>query len=86
MRVLGTQTFNRCKRASHNYDQTPPRFNSRSLRGLSKHGGTKRRVWGKIYLGIDAETLEVRAIKITGSQIGDVTVLPDLLGYIPEDD
>lgn len=61
-------------------------LNSRSLRGLSKHGGTKRRVWGKIYLGIDAETLEVRAIKITGSQIGDATVLPDLLGYIPEDD
>jgi len=49
-----------------------------------KHGGPKRRVWRKIHLGIDAETLEVRAVEITGSHIGDAPVLPDLLGQIPE--
>jgi hypothetical protein len=27
-----------------------------------KHGGPKRRVWRKIHLGIDEETLEVRAV------------------------
>jgi hypothetical protein len=27
-----------------------------------KHGGSKRRVWRKIHLGIDEETLEIRAV------------------------
>src|SRR5699024_9278448 len=36
-----------------------------------KHGGPKRRVWRKIHLGIDEQTLEVRAVEITGSYIGD---------------
>jgi hypothetical protein len=35
-----------------------------------KHGGPKRRVWRKIHLGIDEETLEVRAVEITGNHIG----------------
>ena len=48
-----------------------------------KHGGPKRRVWRKIHLGIDEETLEVRAVEITGSHIGDAPVLPDLLKQIP---
>ena len=51
-----------------------------------KHGGPKRRVWRKIHLGIDEETLEIRAVKITGSHIGDAPVLPDLLGQIPADE
>ncbi len=41
--------------------------------------------WRKIHLGIDEETLEVRAVEITGSHIGDAPVLPDLLGQIPAD-
>ncbi len=44
-----------------------------------KHGGPKRRVWRKIHLGIDAQTLEIRAVEITGSHIGDAPVLTDLL-------
>ena len=51
-----------------------------------KHGGPKRRVWRKIHLGIDEETLEVRAVEITGSHVRDAPVLPDLLGQIPEDE
>lgn len=50
-----------------------------------KHGGAKRRVWRKIHLGIDEQTLEIRAVEITGSHIGDAPVLPDLLDQIPED-
>lgn len=50
-----------------------------------KHGGPKRRVWRKIHLGIDEETLEIRTGEITGSHIGDAPVLPDLLGQIPAD-
>lgn len=51
-----------------------------------KHGGPKRRVWRKIHLGIDEETLEIRAVEVTGSHIGDAPVLPDLLGQIPADE
>jgi transposase len=50
-----------------------------------KHGGSKRRVWRKIHLGIDEQTLEVRAVEITGSHIGDAPVLPDLFSQIPPD-
>jgi transposase len=51
-----------------------------------KHGGPKRRVWRKIHLGIDEETLEVRAVEITGSHIGDAPILPDLLSQIPAEE
>lgn len=50
-----------------------------------KHGGTKRRIWRKIHIGIDEETLEVRAVEITGSNIGDTPILPDLLDQIEAD-
>ena len=48
-----------------------------------KHGGPKRRVWRKVHLGIDEQTLDVRAVDITGSHIGDAPMLPDLLSQIP---
>ena len=48
-----------------------------------KHGGSKRRIWRKIHIGIDEETLEVRAVEVTGSNIGDAPVMPDLLNQIP---
>lgn len=59
-----------------------------------KHGGARRRVWRKVHLGIDEATMEVRAIEITDSHVGDgegkrhrsersPNVLPDLIGQIP---
>jgi hypothetical protein len=33
-------------------------------------GGPKRRLWRKIHIGIDEETLEVRAVEVTSSNIG----------------
>ena len=51
-----------------------------------KHGGPKRRVWRKVHLGIDEQTLEVRADEVTGSHIGHAPVLPDLLTQIPADE
>lgn len=51
-----------------------------------KHGGPKRRVWRKIHIGIDEETLEFWAVKITASHIGDAPILPDLLDQIPPDE
>ena len=50
-----------------------------------KHGGTKRRIWRKIHIGIDEETLEVRAVKVTSSDVGDAPMLPELLSQIPPD-
>nr|WP_241649167.1 transposase [Sinirhodobacter populi] len=40
----------------------------------------------KIHIGIDAETLEVRAVEMTSNRIGDAPVLPDLLGQIPAEE
>ncbi len=50
-----------------------------------KHGGPKRRLWRKIHIGIDEETLEIRAIEVTSSSIGDAPMLPDLLSQIAPD-
>ena len=50
-----------------------------------KHGGSKRRLWRKIHIGIDEETLEIRAIEVTSSSIGDTPMLPDLLNQIAPD-
>ena len=48
-----------------------------------KHGGTKRRIWRKIHIGIDAQTLEIRAVELTTSNVGDAHMLPELLDQIP---
>ncbi|WP_370207924.1 IS5 family transposase [Pararhodobacter marinus] len=50
-----------------------------------KHGGSKRRVWRKIHLGIDEQTLEIRAVEVTSSNVGDAPMLPDLLAQLPLD-
>jgi hypothetical protein len=50
-----------------------------------KHGDSKRRLWRKIHIGIDEETLEIRAIEVTSSSIGDAPMLPDLLNQIAPD-
>jgi hypothetical protein len=50
-----------------------------------RHGGPKRRVWRKIHLGIDGQTPEIRAIEVTGSDVGDAPMLPELLAQIPPD-
>jgi hypothetical protein len=41
--------------------------------------------WRKIHIGIDEETLEVRAIEVTSRNIGDAPMLPELLNQIPPD-
>ena len=51
-----------------------------------KHGASRPRQWCKVHLGIDAETLEVRAIEVTGSRVGDGPVLPKLLEQIPPEE
>lgn len=36
-----------------------------------KHGAEYRRQWRKVHLGVDAHTLEIRAIEITDNSVGD---------------
>ena len=50
-----------------------------------KHGAPKRRVWRKIHIGIDEQTLEIGAVESTGSNTGDAPMLPHLLNQIPHD-
>jgi transposase len=50
-----------------------------------KHGGPKRRVWRKIHIDIDEQTLEIRAVEITGSNTADAPMLPHLLNQIPRE-
>jgi hypothetical protein len=50
-----------------------------------KHGGATRRLWRKIHIGVDERTLEIRAIEITGSGVGDAPILPELLGQLSAD-
>ena len=51
-----------------------------------KHGAEYRRQWRKVHLGIDAHTLEIRAIEVTDNSVGDAPMLPELLGQIPADE
>jgi len=51
-----------------------------------KHGASYRRQWRKVHIGIDAETLDIRAVEVTTNAIGDAPTLPDLLAQIPEDE
>ncbi len=48
-----------------------------------KHGADYRRQWRKIHLGIDTDTLEIRAIEVTDNATGDAPMLPCLLEQIP---
>ena len=53
-------------------------------RHVRKHGGAKRRVWRKVHLAIEEATMEVRAVEMTDSTVGDAPMLPDRLSQIPE--
>jgi IS5 family transposase len=41
-----------------------------------KHGAEYRRQWRKLHIGIDAQTMEIRAIEVTPNSVGDAPVLP----------
>ena len=51
-----------------------------------KHGAEYRRQWRKLHIGIDAKTLQIRAIQLTTNNVCDSQVLGDLLNQIPQDE
>ncbi|WP_111735657.1 IS5 family transposase [Roseovarius amoyensis] len=66
-------------------DSTGIKFEGEGEWNARKHGGPKRRIWRKIHIGIDEETLEVRAVEVTTSNFGDAPILPELLDQIAAD-
>jgi len=51
-----------------------------------KHQPEYRRQWRKLHIGIDAKTLQIRAVQLTTNNISDSQVLGDLLDQIPLDE
>ena len=51
-----------------------------------KRGPEYRRQWRKLHIGIDAKTLQIRAIELTTNNVSDSQVLGDLLDQIPQDE
>ncbi|WP_114837687.1 IS5 family transposase [Acinetobacter johnsonii] len=51
-----------------------------------KHQPEYRRQWRKLHIGIDADTLQIRAIQLTTNNVSDSQVLGDLLDQIPQDE
>ena len=50
-----------------------------------QHDLRSRRRWRKLHLGLDAETQEIVAAELTPDNVGDVSVLPELLDQIDPD-
>jgi hypothetical protein len=65
-------------------DSTSIKFLGEGEWKRKKHGVGYRRQWRKVHLGIDAKTLQIRAIAVTDSSIGDSSALPEIIGQIPE--
>ena len=42
-----------------------------------KHVRSRPRQWRKVHLGVDEETLEIRAVEVTGAGVGDASMLPE---------
>jgi hypothetical protein len=51
-----------------------------------KHQPEYHRQWRKLHIGIDAETLQIRAVQLTTNNISDSQLLGDLLDQIPLDE
>ena len=51
-----------------------------------KHGSEYRRQWRKLHIGIDTETIQIRAVQLTANNVSDSQVLEDLLAQIPLDE
>lgn len=67
-------------------DSTGVKFIGEGEWKRKKHGAEYRRQWRKVHLGIDEQTLEIRAIEVTDNSVGDAPMLPELLAQIPADE
>ena len=68
-------------------DSTGLKLDGEGAWNAREHGGPEGRAWRRIRPGIDVQTLEIRAVGITGgeSNTGDAPMLPQPLDQIPRD-
>ena len=64
-------------------DSTGIKFLGEGEWKCKKHGPERRRQWRKLHIGIDAQTLQIRALCITSNEVTDAAVVADLLEQIP---
>lgn len=64
-------------------DSTGVNFLGEGAWKAKKHGTERRRQWRKVHLGIDADTLQNRAIVVTTNEVGDPPAGAELLNQIP---
>ena len=64
-------------------DSTGIKFLGEGEWKCKKHGAERRRQWRKLHIGIDAQTLQVRAICATSNNVSDAVVVPHLLAQLP---
>ncbi|RJO29993.1 IS5 family transposase [Acinetobacter baumannii] len=67
-------------------DSTGMKFLGEGEWKRKKHGPEYRRQWRKLHIGIDAKTLQIRAVQLTTNNVSDSQVLGDLLNQIPQDE
>lgn len=67
-------------------DSTGIKFLGEGEWKCKKHGPERRRQWRKLHIGIDAKTLQIRAICVTSNNVSDAAVIPDLLQQLPADE
>jgi hypothetical protein len=67
-------------------DSTGIKFLGEGEWKCKKHGVEHRRQWRKLHIGIDAKTLQIRAICVTSNNVSDAAVMPELLQQLPQDE
>ena len=67
-------------------DSTGIKFLGEGEWKCKKHGVEYRRQWRKLHIGIDAQTLQIRAICVTSNNVSDASVIPHLLDQLPKDE
>jgi hypothetical protein len=65
-------------------DSTGIKFLGEGEWKCKKHGSEYRRQWRKLHIGIDAQTMQIRAICVTSNNVSDAAVIADLLDQLPE--
>lgn len=83
-RSLGVQVAYRSSAAGLHLlvDSTGIKFLGEGEWKCKKHGAEHRRQWRKLHIGIDAQTLQIRAICVTPNHVTDAAVLPHLLEQV----
>lgn len=64
-------------------DSTGIKFLGEGEWKCKKHGSEYRRQWRKLHIGIDAQTMQIRAICVTSNNVSDAAMIPDLLDQLP---